>query len=134
MKKLIVLVALLIVVVVVFVYLSTHKGSFSFQFPTNSQKVTAAKSPELATQVIPLTIKNGKVIQNNNIHVAEGQMVVLQIRSDTDDTLKVLGYDKNVFLRKGQMVVLSFLSTLVGDFAYKLQNGKAVLGIISVER
>ncbi len=140
MKKLVVAGLLLLLLIFAFVYFASHRGESLLSFitptisPTLSPTPSSAGVPALANTIIQLVIANNKITKGPmTVRVGKNYMVVLQITSDSNDELSLLGYNKHVFLQKGKMVILSFLSTIGGDFAYQLKNSQKVIGRLEVE-
>lgn len=139
MNKLLIVFAVFLLVVFLFVYTLSQKSPgiyFGIQQKTPSVSGTASlhsSKTNLVTDIIPLRIQHGKVTPEARMfQIQYGHMIVLQISSDEDGDFYLQGYKKHVFLHKGQMVVLSFLSTIHGSFLYELANAGKQLGILKV--
>lgn len=134
MNKLIGLTVVLLLVIFAFIYFNTQKDNvFSFATAASVSHPQKLHKGDVATEIIPVSIKNNKLVSpTDGISVGKDEMVVLQITSDTDDSLSLLGYDKQVFLKKGKMVILSFLSSAVGDFSYVLNSTQKTIGSIHI--
>lgn len=147
MKQLLGVTVVLIIVLVLFFYVSLHKGQgpklSSFQLLPTTQSVSptpeitiisGSPTEALTTKIIPLTIKKGEVVSGpQTISIGKNQMVVFKITSDTNDELSVLGYNKEVILQKGKTVILSFLTTVSGNFSYILTSIRKPLGTLQVK-
>ena len=140
MNKLIGLTVVLILVIFLFVYTNSQKsqGLFFGINKTISPTISPSNSPvaqdSLTTDVIPLSIGHGKIASGSKFQIHSSHMVVLQITSDEPGAFYLEGYDKHVFLQKGKMVVLSFLSIINGRFDYELSNLHKVIGTIIVAK
>lgn len=123
MNKLIGLTLVALVVIFLFIYVATNK-SVAFLPSSPSSPASSKITPvPLQTRIINLIVKDDKIAGGpTRIALPKGIMVVLQIHSDSDDIFSLSGYDKAVNLEKGKTVVLSFLTTLSGNFTYSLNN------------
>lgn len=139
MNKLIGLAIILILVIFLFVYTNTQKSTGLFfginqtASASGNQHVQVQAKDDLATDIISLRIQDKQIVAGQNFfRVINGHMIVLQITSDEPGDFYLAGYDKHVYLQKGKMVVLSFLSTSNGRFVYELANIHKVLGTMTV--
>lgn len=139
MNKLIGLAIILILIIFLFVYTNTQKPTGLFfginqtAAASDNKHVPIQTKSDLATDIISLRIQHKQIVAGQKLfQVTNGHMIVLQITSDEPSDFYLEGYDKHVYLQKGKMVMLSFLSTINGRFVYELANIHKVLGTLTV--
>lgn len=131
MNKLIVLTLVLLLVIFLFIYVNSQKTATLFNFGTSPSPKPIAT--EVKNTIVNLVIKNKKLIDGPQaLQVTQGQMVILKIAADQNGVFYFQGYNKNVYLEKGKIVVLSFLANMTGHYEYELEDSKTVLGAIDV--
>lgn len=131
MNKLIILAGVALLVMFLFVYVATNKSTAFFPIGTKPTAAPKKTTTPFQTRIINLIVRNGHLVGGpSRITIPQGEMVVLQIVSDTNDVFSVLGLGKAVLLQQGKMVVLSFLTTEPGTFSYALHNSSYLGNII----
>lgn len=139
MKKLIALVLFLLLLVGVSFYINT-KSKYVF-FPTASvigttPTVSAAQnSPQGQNVQITWQIKNKKIVTGpTQITVSPNSLLILAVTSDSNDTLHIDEYNKNLTLLKNAQVLLSFPASVPGNFSIFLNSNSTPIATLTVSQ
>ena len=85
--------------------------------PTASSAGTPSPQPSTTTQVVDISLKDGKSTPNGDrMSLAKGTVLRLEITSDHDDEVHVHGYDIEIPVKAGASVTKDITLDQVGRF------------------
>lgn len=92
-----------------------------------------SSGPASAATILAWEVRAGQVHQEpSSSQVRQGEVVQIQVLSDTRDEVHLHGYDYTLALQPGIAAILQFTAVYSGRFELELHHGHQVLGALTV--
>jgi hypothetical protein len=128
------LIVALLALIGLFIFLKPKPTTTYQAFPNPTSESTQSAQMQNNVKSFDLVIKDKKLISGpETLQVSEGDQVVINITSDSDEELHLHGYDKSIDLQTNEPAKLEFVANLTGRFEYELENSKTDIGALEVQ-